>query len=160
MLIIQNIRRCKTMVREIIKDTMFLSQKAREATTSKEDIQTAEDLMETLDFHKEHCIGLAGNMIGENVSIIAYFNAELDKDEVIFNPKIVKSSEGYTTNESCLSLTGEREIKRYKSIKLEYQVLEKNTKGEFSLKKRVKNFNGLTAQIIQHEIDHTNGVII
>lgn len=148
------------MVREIVKDAMFLSQKARIATLSEQDIQIAKDLLETLDFHKEHCIGLAGNMIGENVSIIAYFNADLNKDEVIFNPKIIKSTDMYETKESCLSLKGERETKRYKTIKLEYQILNENKKGDLEFQKRVKNFDGLTAQIIQHEIDHTNGVII
>lgn len=146
------------MVREIIKDTMFLAQKARVATL--EDVQIAKDLLETLDFHKEHCIGLAGNMIGESVAIIAFFNADTEIDEVVFNPKIVKSTDGYATSESCLSLQGERDAKRYKSVKLEYQVLEKNKKGELELKKRIKNFDGLTAQIIQHEVDHLNGIII
>lgn len=148
------------MVKEIIKDTMFLAQKARPATLCNEDIEIANNLIETLDFHKEHCIGLAGNMIGENVAIIAFFNADLDYDEVVFNPKIIKTTDPYTTSESCLSLQGERETKRYKTIKLEYQILEQNKKGEFELKKRIKNFSGLTAQIIQHEVDHINGIII
>lgn len=143
------------MVKEIVKDTMFLSQKSRIATV--EDIQIAKDLLETLDYNKEHCIGLAGNMIGENVCIIAYFNADTKIDEIAFNPKIVKSNDVYTTSESCLSLTGERETKRYKSIKLEYQIFDEKSN---QLKKRIKNFDGLTAQIIQHEVDHLNGIII
>lgn len=143
------------MVKSIVKDTMFLSQKSRIATV--DDVQIAIDLIETLDFNKEHCIGLAGNMIGENVSIIAFFNADTKIDEVVFNPKIIKSNDSYTTSESCLSLTGERETKRYKSIKLEYQVFDEKSN---QLKKRIKNFDGLTAQIIQHEVDHLNGIII
>lgn len=148
------------MVRKIVKDTMFLAQKARVATLCEQDIQIAKDLLETLAHNQEHCVGLAGNMIGESVAIIAVFNAELDKDEVMFNPKIIKSTDGYTTKESCLSLQGERDTKRYKSIKLEYQVLEENKKGELGLKKRIKNFDGFTSQIIQHEVDHLNGIII
>lgn len=146
------------MVREIVKDVMFLAQKARVATM--DDVQIAKDLLETLDFHQAGCVGLAGNMIGENVAIIAFFNETLNIDEVVFNPKIIKYSDAYTTSEGCLSLVGEKETKRYKSIKLEFQILEHNKKGELELKKRIKNFVGRTAQIIQHEIDHTNGIII
>ncbi len=145
------------MVKDIVKDVMFLSQKARVATNSAQDIQIAKDLLETLDFNKDHCIGLAGNMIGENVSIIAFFNADTQIDEVVFNPKIIKSNDAYQTKESCLSLKGERETKRYKSIKLEFEILDEKSN---QLKKRIKNFDGLTAQIIQHEVDHLNGIII
>ncbi len=136
------------MVREICKDESFLSQKAERATI--DDIQIAADLLETLEHHKDGCVGMAANMIGFNKRIIAF-----DSDGsymVMFNPEIIKKSEPYQTEEGCLSLAGTRPAKRWKSIKVRWQ----NEKFQ----ERLKTFTGWTAQIIQHEIDHCEGIII
>ncbi len=136
------------MIREIVKDESFLSRKS-EISTIK-DIHIATDLLETLIHHKDGCVGLAANMIGELKRIIA-----VDNDGeylVMYNPKIISSQKPYETEESCLSLEGVRKTKRFDYIKLEYQ----NEK----MQKRIKTFKGFTAQIIQHEVDHCNGIII
>ena len=136
------------MIREIMKDTFFLAQPSIPATA--EDIQIANDLLETLIAHKEGCVGMAANMIGVSKQIIAFEND--GGYMVMFNPEIVKCSEPFEAEESCLSLVGSRKTKRYKSIKVQYQ----NEKFQT----RLKTFTGWTAQIIQHEIDHCNGIII
>ena len=136
------------MIREIMKDTFFLAQPSIPATA--EDIQIANDLLETLIAHKEGCVGMAANMIGVSKRIIAFEND--GGYMVMFNPEIVKCSEPFEAEESCLSLVGSRKTKRYKSIKVQYQ----NEKFQT----RLKTFTGWTAQIIQHEIDHCNGIII
>ncbi len=136
------------MVREICKDIAFLSQKAEPATP--EDLSLAEDLLETLKAHKDGCVGMACNMIGVNKRIIAFEN-EADY-MVMFNPEIIKKSGLYEITEGCLSLTGMRKTKRWKSIKVQYQTEKFQT--------RFKTFTGWTAQIIQHEIDHCEGIII
>ena len=136
------------MVREIMKDTNFLALKSEPA--SKEDLSIADDLLETLIAHKEGCVGMAANMIGVSKRIIAFEND--GSYMVMLNPEIIKKSEPYMTEESCLSLIGSRKTKRWKSIKVKYQ----NT----DLQLRYKTFTGWTAQIIQHEIDHCDGIII
>ncbi|MCI1952896.1 MAG: peptide deformylase [Clostridiales bacterium] len=136
------------MVREIIKDVEFLSQKSKPAT--KEDLSVAEDLLETLEAHKENCVGMAANMIGEHKYIIAFDND--GKYMAMFNPEIIKRSQTFETEEGCLSLIGTRTTKRWKSIKVQYQ--------NSDFQNRYKTFTGWTAQIIQHEIDHCEGVII
>ena len=136
------------MIREIMKDTFFLAQPSIPATA--EDIHIANDLLETLIAHKEGCVGMAANMIGVSKRIIAFEND--GGYMVMFNPEIVKCSEPFEAEESCLSLVGSRKTKRYKSIKVQYQ----NEKFQT----RLKTFTGWTAQIIQHEIDHCNGIII
>ncbi len=136
------------MIKEIIKDETFLAQKSTPATEA--DLHIATDLLDTLNANKERCVGLAANMIGELKNIIA-----VDDDGeylVMLNPKIIKRSEVFYTEEACLSLVGTRFVKRYKSIKVAYQ----NTK----MQNRVKTYKGFTAQIIQHEIDHCEGIII
>lgn len=136
------------MVREICKDTAFLAQKAQPATI--EDISVAADLLETLQAHHEECVGMAANMIGVNKRIIAF---ECDGTYmVMFNPQIIKKSDRYEIKEGCLSLSGMRTATRWKSIKVQYQ----NDK----LQTRFKTFTGWTAQIIQHEIDHCEGILI
>lgn len=130
------------MIRDICKDEKFLAQKAELAT--EQDINIAQDLLETLEHHKAGCVGMAANMIGVNKRIIAFDNEGTYM--VMFNPEIVKKSEVYQTEEGCLSLTGVRPTKRWKSIKVKYQ----NDKFQV----RFKTFTGWTAQIIQHEIDH------
>lgn len=136
------------MIREICKDEMFLSQKAEPATP--DDLTVAADLLETLIHHQDGCVGMAANMIGVNKRIIAF---ETDKGYmVMFNPEIVKKSEPYEAQESYLSLVGTRPAKRFQSIKVRWQ----NEKFQ----ERQKTFTGWTAQIIQHEIDHCEGIII
>ena len=136
------------MIRDICKDESFLAQKAEPATV--EDLSVAADLLETLEHHKEGCVGMAANMIGINKRIIAFDNEGTYM--VMFNPEIVKQSGPYDAVEGCLSLTGTRPTKRWNSIKVRWQ----NEKFQ----ERLKTFTGWTAQIIQHEIDHCEGIII
>lgn len=137
------------MVKELIHDPIFLECKAELAT--KEDLYIAEELLQTLIAHQEECVGMAANMIGCLKNIIAFDND--GEYMVMFNPEIIKKSAPYETKESCLSLLGgPRKTKRYKSIKVKYQNKEFQT--------RIKTFTGWTAQIIQHEIDHCNGILI
>ena len=131
-----------------MKDIAFLSQKAEPATP--EDLPVAADLLETLQAHKAGCVGMATNMIGENKRIIAFDNE--GEYMIMFNPEIIKRSGLYEAEEGCLSLSGTRRAKRWKSIKVQYQ------NGKFQT--RYKTFTGWTAQIIQHEIDHCEGVLI
>ncbi len=136
------------MIREICKDEAFLAQKAELAAV--EDLPAAADLLDTLKHHREGCVGMAANMIGVNKRIIAF------DDEgtymVMFNPEIVKKSGPYDTREGCLSLVGLRPAHRFRSIKVRWQ----NEKFQ----ERLRTFTGWTAQIIQHEIDHCEGIII
>ena len=136
------------MVREIMKDEVFLAEASEKATA--EDTEIARDLLETLEAHKAGCVGMAANMIGVRKRIIAVDNE--GSDMVMFNPEIVKKSGAYEAEEGCLSLTGTRKTRRWQSIKVQYQ----NEKMQI----RLKTFTGWTAQIIQHEIDHCNGIII
>ena len=137
------------MVKELMHDPIFLAQKSRPAT--KEDLNIAQDLLDTLSAHKETCVGMAANMIGASVRIIAFDNAGTYM--VMLNPEIVKSSGEYETEESCLSLLGDpRKTKRFQKIKVQYQTLDFQT--------RLKTYEGWTAQIIQHEVDHCNGILI
>ena len=136
------------MVREICKDEAFLAQKAEPATA--DDLVVAQDLLETLAAHKDGCVGMAANMIGVGKRIIAFDNE--GEYMVMFNPIIVKQSGMYEAEEGCLSLTGTRKAKRFQTIKVQWQ----NEKFQT----RLKTFTGWTAEIIQHEIDHCEGIII
>ena len=137
------------MIRELVHDPVFLSMKSEEATA--EDVSVAQDLLDTLIAHKEACVGMAANMIGVRKRIIVFDNE--GEYMIMFNPKILKESDGFWAEESCLSLLGgPRRCKRYKSIKVQWQTSAFQT--------RIKTFNGWTAQIIQHEIDHCNGILI
>ena len=136
------------MVCEICRDEAFLAQKAEAAAA--EDLGTARDLLDTLIAHKDGCVGMAANMIGVNKRIIAFDNE--GEYMVMLNPMIVKQSGVYEAEEGCLSLTGTRKVRRFKSIKVQWQ----NEK----LQPRLKTFTGWTAEIIQHEIDHCEGVLI
>jgi len=136
------------MVKEIVHDPIFLAQKSTEATAA--DLQTAQDLLDTLEANRERCVGMAANMIGVLRRIIVFDNN--GGAELMLNPRIIKSSEPYDTEEGCLSLSGVRKTKRYNKIKVEYQNTQFQT--------RLKTFSGYTAQIIQHEIDHCKGIII
>ena len=137
------------MIKELIHDPILLARKSEVAT--KEDLQVAQDLLDTLVAHKDGCVGMAANMIGVCKRIIAFDNDGTYM--VMFNPEIIKKSGAYDAEEGCLSLLGgPRKTKRYQKIKVEYQ----NT----NLQKRIKSYDGWTAQIIQHEIDHCNGILI
>ena len=148
------------MIKELMHDPIFLAGKSEIAT--KEDLQVAQDLLDTLMAHRESCVGMAANMIGVRKRIIAFLDesgraSEFGKDELVYtvmlNPEIIKKDGAYDTEEGCLSLLGgPRKCKRYKTIKVQYQTLDMQT--------RTKNFTGWTAQIIQHEVDHCNGVLI
>ena len=136
------------MIKPIVKDPIFLAQKSMDATIA--DTSVAQDLRDTLAAHTDGCVGMAANMIGIAKRIII-FN-DNGSPTVMFNPEIIKRSEPYTAEEGCLSLTGTRPAKRYRSIKVQYQNEQFQT--------RLKTYTGWTAQIIQHEIDHCNGVLI
>lgn len=141
------------MVKELIHDPMLLGQKSIVAT--KEDIVIANDLLETLIYHNKTCVGMAANMIGVNKRIIAFLDESDRKPTytVMFNPEIIEKSGIYETEESCLSLLGgPRKCIRYKKIKIKYQTQQ--------LQIRFKTYTDWTAQIIQHEIDHCNGILI
>ena len=137
------------MVKELMHDPVFLAQKSAEATA--EDLPVARDLLDTLAFHRETCVGMAANMIGVAKRIIAF-----DCDGslmVMLNPEIIAQSAPYETQESCLSLLGgPRKTVRFDKIKVRYQ--------NENMQTRLKTFTGFTAQIIQHEVDHCNGVLI
>ena len=137
------------LIKELVHDPIFLAQKSEIAT--KDDKQIAADLLETLTFHKEKCVGMAANMIGVKKRIICFDNN--GEYMIMYNPEILKGTDAYTTEESCLSLLGApKKTKRYKKIKVQYM------NDDFAV--RIKTFDGFTAQIIQHEIDHCNGVLI
>ena len=136
------------MVREICKDEAFLAQKAEPATA--DDLVVAQDLLDTLVAHRDGCVGMAANMIGVNKRIIV-FDSE-GKYMVMFNPVIVRRSGVYEAEEGCLSLTGTRKTKRFRTIKVQWQNERFQT--------RIKTFTGWAAEIIQHEIDHCEGMII
>lgn len=136
------------MVRPIVKDILFLAQKSALATPTDAPVIT--DLLDTLNAHKEGCVGLAANMIGVRKRIIVFAHGPFHVPMV--NPVIVKKSGPYETEEGCLSLEGLRPCKRWETIEVEY--LDRN------FVKRRGTYSGWTAQIIQHEIDHCNGIII
>ena len=136
------------MICEICKDEFFLRLPSREATA--EDMDIARNLLDTLEAHSDGCVGMAANMIGVSKRIIAFDCAS--KYMVMFNPVILKKEGAYQTEEGCLSLSGSRRTERFQSIKVQWQ----NEKFQT----RAKTFTGWTAQIIQHEIDHCNGILI
>ena len=136
------------MVREIVKDQFFLSRPSAPATEA--DIPVGQDLLDTLAAHRDGCVGMAANMIGVNKRIIVFDdNGTLSE---MFNPVILSGKELYEAEEGCLSLEGARKTKRYKKIRVQWQNRLMQT--------RIKNFSGFTAEIIQHEIDHCEGIII
>ena len=136
------------MERKIIKDTLFLNQPSTLAT--KDDYQVIVDLKDTLKQHADHCAGMAANMIGYHKRIIIV-NTFLN-DLIMVNPEIIASSGAYQVKEGCLSLSGERMTKRFQKIKVKY--LDEN------FKPLTQEFSGFIAEVIQHEIDHCNGIII
>ena len=136
------------MIKPIMKDPIFLAQKSAQATVL--DLSVAQDLRDTLAAHRDGCVGMAANMIGVAKRIIIF--DDNGSATVMFNPEIVKCSGPYEAEEGCLSLAGTRKVKRYRSIKVQYQ--------NECFEMRLKTYTGFTAQIIQHEIDHLGGVLI
>lgn len=136
------------MIHPICRDIILLGQKSLPATG--DDIQIMHDLCETLEAHRDGCVGMAANMIGIPKRIIAFYDE--DKLEAMMNPEIIKVGTLFDTEEGCLSLDGVRKTRRYRTIKVRWQ--------NEQMQVRIKTFTGFTAQIIQHEVDHTNGVII
>lgn len=136
------------MVRTIIRDVDFLKQPSAAATAA--DAAIADDLLETLKANAYRCVGMAANMIGETKRIIVF--EDTDGYVEMFNPKILRCTNPYEAEEGCLSLDGLRKTRRYREIKLQWQTRD--------MKPRIKNFSGFTAQIIQHELDHLDGIII
>ena len=141
------------MIKELMHDPIFLAGKSETAT--KEDLPVVQDLLDTLMANKEVCVGMAANMIGVKKRIIAFLDesGRAPAYTVMLNPEIIKKDGAYDTEEGCLSLLGgSRKCKRYKTIKVQYQTATMQTK--------VKTYTDWTAQIIQHEVDHCNGVLI
>lgn len=141
------------MIKELMHDPIFLAGKSDIAT--KEDLQVAQDLLDTLMAHKDSCVGMAANMIGVKKRIIAFLDdsGRVPTCTVMLNPEIIKKDGVYSAEEGCLSLLGGPiPCKRYKSIKVKYQTLDLQT--------RIKTYTGWTAQIIQHEVDHCEGKLI
>ena len=141
------------MVKELMHDPILLAGKAEVST--KEDLPVAQDLLDVLMAHKDSCVGMAANMIGVKKRIIAFLDGSgrAPTYTVMLNPEVIKKDGAYNTEEGCLSLLGgPRPCKRHKSIKIEYQTLELQT--------RIKTYTGWMAQIIQYEIDHCNGILI
>ena len=136
------------MVKPIMKDIFFLQQKSEPATAA--DAQAMRDLADTLQAHREECVGMAANMIGVKKRIIAVSIGPVQL--LMVNPNIVKKSDPYEAEEGCLSLSGVRKTTRYQNIEVEYQ--------DQQLKPHRQAFSGWTAQIIQHEVDHCNGILI
>ena len=136
------------MICEICREEAFLAQKAEPATS--DDLPTVQNLLDTLAAHKDGCVGMAANMIGVNKRIIV-FESE-GKYELMLNPVILRQASPYQAEEGCLSLTGTRKVQRWQTIKVQWQ----NEKFQ----SRIKTFTGFTAEIIQHEIDHCEGIII
>ena len=146
------IYRCD-MIKELMHDPIFLAGKSEVST--KEDLQVAQDLLDTLMAHRDSSVGMAANMIGVRKRIIAFLDesGRAPTYTVMLNPEIIKKDGAYDTEEGCLSLLGgPRKCKRYKTIKVQYQTMD--------MQMRTKNFTGFTAQIIQHEVDHCDGVLI
>lgn len=141
------------MVKELMHDPIFLAGRSENAT--KEDLQVAVDLLDTLKAHSDSCVGMAANMIGVRKRIIVFLDesGRSPTYTVMFNPTILKKDKPYDTKEGCLSLLGDpRSCRRYKTVKVQYQTAELQT--------RIKTYTGFTAQMIQHEIDHCDGVLI
>ena len=136
------------MIKQIVRDAFFLNQKSEEVT--KVDLPIAQDLEDTLKANREHCVGMAANMIGyrKNMIIVATGLADI----VMINPKITAKAEPYETEEGCLSLPGTRKTTRYKRITVKYQDKRFN--------EHIQDFSGYIAQIIQHECDHLDGILI
>ena len=136
------------MIRPIMKSELVLAQPCEPADAF--DLAVAQDLLDTLEAHAETCVGMAANMIGVRKRVIAFVDG--GKRRAMLNPEVVQAQGPYETEEGCLSLVGKRPATRYKRIKVRYLGMD--------LKPRTESFSGWTAQIIQHEVDHCNGIVI
>ena len=136
------------MIRNIVKDVLFLEQKSEPAT--KDDVEVINDLIDTLRANLDNCVGMAANMIGVKKRILVFSVGNIIVPMV--NPVIIKKEKPYEAEESCLSLEGFRKTIRYETIEVEYL--------DINFKKQKQVFTGFTAQIIQHEVDHFEGIII
>jgi len=138
------------MIKNIVRDRFFLMQKSEKATAA--DLQVVRDLKDTLEANRDRCVGMAANMIGERKRIIIVYDKDTDADLIMINPEIVRKLGPYETQEGCLSLDGVRDTTRYERIQIRYE--------DESFQTREKWYGGLTAQIIQHEMDHCEGTLI
>ena len=136
------------MIKPIMTNEIFLARPSEPATAA--DAQTAQDLLDTLAAHAHECVGMAANMIGVPKRIIVFDDEGAHR--IMYNPEIVSSAGAYDTEEGCLSLIGHRPATRYRTIKVRYE--------DADFRSKTKTYTGWTAQIIQHEIDHTNGIVI
>lgn len=136
------------MVKDIVRDTLFLSQKS--TVTTKDDAQVARDLQDTLKVHRQTCVGMAANMIGYKKRTIIVSLGIMDM--IMHNPVILSKKGEYETEEGCLSLSGQRATKRYREIEVEFE--------DINFKKQKQVFRDRVAQIIQHEMDHLEGILI
>ena len=136
------------MVRPIIHDPFFLAQKSEMATEA--DWQIAEDLLDTLRANLDRCVGMAANMIGVKKAVIVVAAGPIQF--VMINPVITKKKGAYQTEEGCLSLEGVRPCTRYQEIEVDYQ--------DQNFQKQHGKYSGWVAQIIQHEVDHVQGIVI
>ena len=136
------------MIKPIMTNQVFLSKPSTPATEN--DTQTAQDLLDTLKAHSHECVGMAANMIGVAKRIIVFDDEGTHR--LMFNPEIISSAGSYETEEGCLSLQGRRSTTRFRTIKVRYE--------DNNFRERTKSYSGWTAQIIQHEIDHCNGIVI
>ncbi len=136
------------MIREICREEAFLAQPSQTADAG--DLEAARDLLDTLAAHRDGCVGMAANMIGVAKRIIAFEDG--DGYTLMFNPQIIRAAGPYQAEEGCLSLTGRRKTERFQTVKVQWQ----NEKFQT----RLKTYTGWTAEIIQHEIDHCNGILI
>ena len=136
------------MIRDIVRDIIFLGRKSQAAT--RDDLPVSQDLLDTLAAHRQECVGMAANMIGVLKNIIVVHTEQ--GDTIFINPVIEKKSDPYVTEEGCLSLLGTRQTTRYRKIVVSYE--------DINMKKRRRTYTGWTAQIIQHECDHLEGILI
>ena len=136
------------MIKPIVKDIFFLGQRSEAAT--KQDLSVGQDLTDTLRANQDRCVGMAANMIGERKQIIAVMKGPMVI--AMLNPKIIGSFEEYEAEEGCLSLEGTRKVKRYRSIRLQWT--------DVQMKEHIGILDGFQAQIVQHEVDHCNGILI
>ena len=136
------------MIKPIVKMEFLLNTPSEEATAT--DLEAAQDLLDTLAAYRSSCVGMAGNMIGVRKRIIVFTDG--NRDRLMLNPQIIKGFQPYKTEEGCLSLTGVRPTKRFKKITVRYQ--------DTAFQWHEEQFSGYPAQIIQHEIDHCNGILI
>ncbi len=136
------------MIRQIIHDPLFLARKSEPADEGDQQLIT--DLLDTLRANLDCCVGMAANMIGERKRVIVFCNGPMQM--IMVNPRITAGADEYETEEGCLSLAGVRKVKRYRKITVTYQ--------DRLFRRQTGTFEGFTAQIIQHEINHCDGILV